>query len=94
MPDTDRMNHLHLPPATLDLLADLLHRSSTDPPSPVLPPGSRTTSALNRAVQAWRATRRDAENALHAHLTDVRSVALRSFAHDAETARRLREVMR
>ena len=88
------MSHLQLPTATLDLLTDLLRRPSTEPGSPTLPAGSRTATALARAVLRWRTTRRSAETTLLDHLTGIRVFARRSFAHDAATARRLREVLR
>lgn len=59
-----------------DRLTSLLRRLSPPTP-PSLPPGSRTSAALERAAHGWTGTHRSAESALLDHVHEVRDFLAR-----------------
>ncbi|AJK69840.1 hypothetical protein [Corynebacterium marinum] len=65
------MKSMQITSAAVDHLSSLLRRTS-DPSPPSLPPGSRTSSALQRAARSWTDAHRRADDALHGHVQEVR----------------------
>lgn len=84
-PHTVGMNRMQLTSATSDHLASLLRRTAAPSP-PSLPPGSRTTAALQRAAHSWTDTHREADTTLREHVQDVRAFADRVQERDARLA--------